>query len=219
MATVVADRLRQMVADGELVAGTRINEGELAARLEVSRTPLREALGRLAADGFVENRPRRGFFVQELTAVLVRELYGVRSVLDPGALEAAGLPSPTLLDRLEGLNRSIGEAGGEVERIIDLDDEWHLSLVSGCGNGILLGLIRQHMQRTRPLERAYLRSRGGVEAMVREHEAILGRLRAGDLAGAVDALRRNMTSGLAPILDWLEEARPSAGDMARAVAS
>lgn len=214
IATLVADRLRQMVADGILPSGARIREGEVAERLEVSRTPLREALCHLAADGFVENRPRRGFFVQELDGPLIRELYSVRAILDPGALELAGVPDPPTLARLEELNEAIGRSG-EVERIIDLDDAWHLALVDGCGNRILLDLIRQHMRRTRPLERAYLRSRGSMERMVEEHGRIAARLWADDLAGAVRALRTNMRSGLEPILTWFEASRPTPLEMAR----
>lgn len=207
-----------MIADGVLPAGTRIVEGELAERLDVSRTPVREALSRLTADGFVESRPRRGFFVQAMDEATVRELYGVRSILDPGALEMAGLPSESTLARLAELNEAIVDSAGDVERVIDLDDEWHLTLVAGCGNGIVLDFIRQFMWRTRPLERAYLRFRGGEERMVEEHDRIMKRLEGGDLSGAVAALRQNMRSGLEPMLDWLESARPTAAEMARRAA-
>lgn len=215
LATEIADTVRQLVADGALASGTRIVEGELAERLGVSRTPLREALRRLEGDGFVENKARRGFFVQEMNEALIRQLYGVRSILDPGALEQAGIPGADVLEELRALNASILDVGGNAERIIDLDDAWHFRLVEGCGNRILLSLIRQHMQRTRPLERAYVRSHGSVERMVAEHDAILERLQAGDLAGAVQALRQNMSSGLDPIVDWFRTARPTAREMAR----
>ena len=215
LAAHIADQLRQSVADGLLVSGERINEVALAEELEVSRTPLREALYLLTADGFVENRPRRGFFVQRLDAAAVRQLYQMRSILDPAALELAGIPGDAALDRLEGLNGAIVEARGDVERTIDLDDAWHMELVGGCPNRLLLELIRQFMARTRPLERAFVRQHHAGETMVGEHAKILRRLRGGDLEAAVAALRGNMESGLEPILRWMEEAKPTAVEMRR----
>lgn len=185
----IAHRTRRLIADGRLSAGQRINESRLAARLDVSRTPLREALSRLAAEGFVTVRPRRGFFVQALGAEELRQLYEIRGILDPAALELAGLPSPVQLERLAGLNGRILEAVGDVDAIISRDDAWHEELLSHCPNRIVLDLIRQYMLRTRPLERAYMAEHSNVEVTVREHERIIAALRRGDLAAGVEALR------------------------------
>ncbi|HET6361410.1 MAG TPA: GntR family transcriptional regulator [Gemmatimonadota bacterium] len=202
LAADVADSLRQRIVSGELPSGQRINEVELAARLEVSRTPLREALSRLAAEGFVANQPRRGYFIQQLGPKEVEDLYQIRSVLDPAALELAGLPTPTRLDRLAEINRAIS-AADDPEQVIDLDDRWHVELLSHCPNQLLLDLIRQYMQRTRPLERVYLLDLYNVEVMTAEHGRILDALRFGALHTAVAALRTNMQTGLGSILLWL----------------
>lgn len=204
-----------MVADGILSPGERINEVNVAKDLEVSRTPLREALYRLSTDGFVENRPRRGFFVQKLDEDTVRQLYQIRAILDPAALESAGIPPGRALDRLDELNREIGGSAGDVERTIDLDDQWHLQLIDGCSNRVLIALIRTFMLRTRPLERAYVRQHPVVRSIVREHDEIIRRLREEDLSAAVAALRRNMESGIQPILRWLEHSRPTPEEMRR----
>lgn len=211
----VADRVRTMVVDGILPAGDRINEVDVARQLDVSRTPLREALYRLTTDGFVENRPRQGFFVARLEPDDARQLYEIRAILDPAALEVAGIPDDRGLGRLEALNEEIEESQGEVERTIDLDDAWHLELVSGCSNRVLLDLIRTFMLRTRPLERAYVRHHPAVGAMVAEHAEIVRRLRTGELDEAVAALRRNMSSGISPILRWLRRSHPDPSDMRR----
>lgn len=215
LATDVADSLRQWIVEGELVAGQRINEVEIAAELEVSRTPLREALSRLTAEGFVESRPRRGFFVRELGAREVEDLYGIRAVLDPAALAATGLPGPERLARLAALNARVRDAVGDPELAIDRDDAWHLELLAECPNRVLLDLIRQFMQRTRPLERAYARDHQNVEAMAAAHDRILEALRAGDLEAAVDRLRENMEIGLDPILRWLEQRRGEPAEAGR----
>lgn len=210
LAEEIARRARQLIADGKLRPGERINESRLAADLDVSRTPLREALSRLAAEGFVAVKPRRGFFVQSLEADAVRELYQVRGVLDPAALELAGLPSPDQLDRLAAINAQILEAAGDVDTIISLDEAWHQELLSHCPNGIVLDLIRQFMLRTRSLERAYMAENANVEVSVHEHEKIMGALRRGDLGGGVDALKVNMTTSTDVLVAWLK--RPSAAN-------
>jgi hypothetical protein len=96
----VADRLREMIVDNRLQAGERINEVHLSARLGVSRTPLREALIRLEAEGALASFPRSGFFVRPLTLAEFEQIYPMRALLDPEALRLAGLPSPKRLERL-----------------------------------------------------------------------------------------------------------------------
>lgn len=202
----VARRIGRLIVEGRLPPGERINEVDLASSLDVSRTPVREALSRLVSEGFVSSRPRQGFFVQELGPREVEHLYGVRAILDPAALRLAGIPDEERLDELERLNRRIAGTPQGPSGIIALDDRWHLELLAGCPNPILLDLIRRFMRRTRPLEHAYLRERASTERMVAEHGAILGALRAGDLPAAVDALRRNMESAVPILVAWLERA-------------
>lgn len=204
LATEVADTLRQRILDATLSAGARINEVELAGELEVSRTPVREALATLTAEGLVENRPRRGFFVREVEAGEIAEVYSIRQILDPAALELAGLPDSARLDRLDSINAKIQDARADAERVIDLDDAWHMELLSGCPSRLLMDLIRQFMHRTRPLERAWLARFSSVDRMVADHERIIEALRSGDLAGGVAALRDNMLTGRETVLTWIE---------------
>ena len=214
----LADAVRQLVMDAELAPGSRINEVELAARLEVSRTPLREALARLSAEGFVSNIPRRGYFVQALRSADIAQLYGVRAVLDPAALALAGIPGAKQLSALDALNARIASAVGDPERIIDLDDAWHLALLAHCPNRVLVDLVRQFMQRTRPLERAYVRAHENVETMMATHAGIVAALRAGALEDGVALLRQNMQNGIGPILRWLEDSRPDPALMRKTAA-
>ena len=195
--------VRAMIVDGRLAAGERINEVRLAAALKVSRTPLREALSRLVAEDAVEAVPRRGYFVKPLSVVELEQLYDVRPILDPEALRLAGLPSAKALERLERINRRIDQES-DPERIIELDDLWHLELLDGCPNRVLVGMIEQIMLRTRRYELALMRERTHVERAAGHHEAIVAALRAGDLETACAKLKANMTHGKAPIIAWLK---------------
>jgi DNA-binding GntR family transcriptional regulator len=200
----VAAAVRELIVDGQLRAGERVNEVHLAARLGVSRTPLREALMRLAAEGALTSRPRCGFCVCPLTLEEFEQIYPIRALLDPEALRLAGLPPPRRLARLEALNRKLREAGG-AEAAIALDDAWHVELLADCPNRVLVGLIEQFIRRTRRYEIALMRERPNVTRTASDHDNVLAALRDGDLRGACAALRRNMESGKAPVVAWLRE--------------
>src|ERR1051326_4332406 len=107
LSDALADELRHRIVDGRLPAGERINEVHLSAALGVSRTPLREALNRLAQEGALINRPRIGYSVRPLTLEEFEQLYDIRPLLDPEALRLTGLPSAERLKRLRALNRKI----------------------------------------------------------------------------------------------------------------
>jgi DNA-binding GntR family transcriptional regulator len=200
----VAAAVRELIVDGRLRPGERVNEVRLAARLGVSRTPLREALTWLVAEGTLASRPRCGFHVRPLTLEEFEQVYPIRALLDPEALRLAGLPPPRQLARLTALNRKLREAH-DPEAVIARDDAWHLELLAGCPNRVLVGLIEQFMARTHRYELALMRERPHVLRAAHAHDAILAALRAGNLRGACAALLRNMESGQAPIVAWLRE--------------
>jgi len=200
----VANAIRNMIVDGELEAGKRINEVHLSRALGVSRTPLREALAQLVSEQTVISVPRIGVFVKSLSVEEFEQVYSIRNVLDPEALRLAGIPPGPQIDRLERLNHRIA-AARTADEIIALDDEWHLLLVQNCPNEVLLDLIRDFMRRTRRYELGLMREQKRAAAATGEHEAIIDALRDGDLGDAMLALRRNLASGVEPILDWLKK--------------
>jgi DNA-binding GntR family transcriptional regulator len=195
-----------MIVDGRLLAGSRINEVQLSRQLAVSRTPLREALMLLVSEGALTLRPRLGFFVKPLTAEEFEQIYPMRALLDPEALRLAGIPTPAALAKLTAINEEIQKAT-RGRQLLVLDDRFHLELVATCTNRVLLGLIEHFIRRTRRYELALMRARAGVGKSADEHEAILAKLRRGDLRGACEALRKNMQSGRGPIVNWLLERR------------
>lgn len=195
-----------MVLRGVLPAGDRVNEVHLARDLSVSRTPLREALTRLSGERLLDVRPRLGFFAPVLTSAEVRDLYPLRAKLDPWALELSGIPSRSVIDALDELNRQIRAAAGEPEQVIELDDAWHLQLLAECPNQALIGLIRQMMWRTRRYEHAYFGARQNVSSAFGEHRKLLAALRRRDLVGACRLLEANMLSAIPDLVRWLDGA-------------
>ena len=194
--------LRQMIVDGRLAPGERLNEVHLAAQLDVSRTPLREALSRLASEGALRSVPRIGWFVCPLSVEEFQQIYPIRALLDPEALRLAGIPPARQLEKLEALNEKI-VAARDVEKAIALDDSWHLELLAGCPNRVLIELIQQFMRRTHRYEIAYLREREHVRETGDSHQSVLRALRGGNLERACAALEKNMQHGIEPIVSWL----------------
>ena len=196
-------KLRHLIVDGQLAAGARINEVHLSRQLAISRTPLREALARLAQEGALRSVARIGYFVRPLTVEEFEQLYDIRPILDPEALRLAGLPSRERMQQLQDLNDAIGRAH-DSDAIINLDDEFHMELIAACPNQVLIDLIRQIMQRTRRYEMALMRESRNVAVATANHKEIMTALRKRDLRAACAALRNNLRTGREPILAWLK---------------
>ena len=212
LAEEVANLVRDMILDGRLPAGGRINEVRLAAEIGVSRTPLREALSRLVNEGSLKDVPRRGFFVRPLTAEEFRQIYPIRAILDPAALRLAGIPPRERIASLRKINHDL-ERCTDRSAAVRIDDAFHLELLVHCPNRVLVDLIRQFMWQTRRYELGLMQRFDGVAAAVAAHEQIIVALETGDLDGACRALEANMTGGMQPILDWLaERERTDGGD-------
>lgn len=203
----VALALREMIFDGRLKAGERINEISLSKKLGISRTPLREALQGLVAEGAIVNIPRRGFFVCELTSEEVRSIYPIRAYLDPEALRLSGIPSVERLKKLEEINEKLLHAE-DAERAIHWDDAWYYELWAECTNSILTGLIEQFMRRTRRYEYASMRESRNIRRSTETKKDIIAALRRGDLSLACTKLRQNLMEGAKPVLAWLAQRKP-----------
>ncbi len=210
----ISDKIRsaidELIFAGGLPADSRINEVHLAEKLGVSRTPLREALHALAAENIVTCVPRRGFFVSPLTEQEFCDIYAIRPIIDPAALALAGLPSEARIAKLESLDKKLNNAAN-TNAAVDLDDAWHLELLSDCPNQVMMDMVRKMIHRTRRYELAYLRDQRNINNAVSEHAAVIDALRDGSMRSACAALRRNLTSGNAPILEWLRNTNLSEG--------
>lgn len=195
MTSHLQHELRGRIVRQELAPGSRINEVHVAEDLGVSRTPLREALTRLEVEALVESRPKLGFYVRPLSKTEVEELYAIRVRLDPWALRLAGIPPADILDELERRNAELARSR-TADDAIDVDDAWHMQLLAGCPNRVLVDLIRQMMARTRRYEHIYFSDRKNRKRAVIEHAKLIALLRRKDLAGACRVLEANMSSSL-----------------------
>ncbi|HEX8807108.1 MAG TPA: GntR family transcriptional regulator, partial [Candidatus Aquilonibacter sp.] len=150
-ADALATRIREDILDGIFAAGDALPQEEIAARYGVSRSPLREALRQLEAEGWIIYHPNRGAFVATLCAQDVRELYQVRRILEGGAVRLA-LPKldDVTLQRLREIDRAMRKAPNYKE-VVALHAEFHLSFYASIGNPRLVEAIRRHHVRVQRL--------------------------------------------------------------------
>ncbi|MGD2130693.1 MAG: GntR family transcriptional regulator [Lysobacterales bacterium] len=198
MADVVAQTLRRMIVDGSLPAGERINEVRIAARLGVSRTPLREALAALAAEGALLQQPRRGFFVRPLSRAELEQIYPIRQLLDPEAMRLTGIPGQARLARLSAGLDEIARAR-EPEEVLDRNEAWFRELYADCPNRELVELIWQYGRRTSRYEILLMRDPANARRSVQTKRRLLAALQEGDLSAACAQVREIMSFGAAPI--------------------
>lgn len=175
--------LREEIVTNRLPAGTVLQETALAAELGVSRGPLREAIGRLAAEGLVVVRPRRGAVVRALSKEEFLEAYQVREALEVMAARlAAARLGPHELSRLEELTAAMSEHAGrdEVDAFFEANAAFHTALVDASGNRRLRELYGQLLGQMNRYRRRSLALRGSLRQSVAEHRAILEALDARD---------------------------------------
>jgi DNA-binding GntR family transcriptional regulator len=199
-----------MIFDGRLPAGERINERDLGTRLEVSRTPIREALLGLEGEGFVESRPARGFAPVPLSARDVNEVYPMVAALEILALRST--PPERLRAHLPELERLADQmaAAATAKRAQALDDRWHARLVKDCDNERLLRTLASLKRVVRRYELAWMADNAHVETSTEQHRAIVEALGRDDVDRAAELLDLNWRYTMAEMLGWLTRRPPSA---------
>jgi DNA-binding GntR family transcriptional regulator len=140
---MVRDSLRRAILDGTLPAGTRLVQADIATRLRVSTTPVREALRDLAMEGLIRLDAHRGAVVHETDLREVREIYLLRKLLEPEAVRlAAEAMTPDVLARLEELQVQM-DAEVDTVRWVNLNREFHRTMVSAAGMPRLAEILHQ----------------------------------------------------------------------------
>ncbi|HMM54751.1 MAG TPA: GntR family transcriptional regulator [Candidatus Desulfobacillus sp.] len=198
----VAERLRQRIFDHELEPGAWIDEQALAGQYGISRTPLREALKVLAAEGLVTLRPRRGCYVTELTERDLDELFPLMALLEGrAAFEATRRAGPADLKRLEALHEKLERhaARGDVSGFFEANQEFHAAVQALSGNRWLRQVIADLRKVLKLTRRDSLRQEGRLKRSLEEHREILAAVRAGDAAAAESLMHAHLLSGRAAL--------------------
>ncbi|KWN16947.1 GntR family transcriptional regulator [Burkholderia territorii] len=183
-ADAVAASLREMIINGELQAGERLVERDLAERFGISRIPMREAIQRLEREGLLDIFRNRGAVVRMLSASDVQEIYDMRALLEGDAIyrSVKRLDDETLA-RAELVHRLLGESNVS-RRQGELNREFHALLYSCCGNERQLKAIAELRSQVERYERLQATLVADTPSFQVEHEAILQACRERNARGA-----------------------------------
>ncbi|GAC1318722.1 MAG: GntR family transcriptional regulator [Chloroflexota bacterium] len=174
--------------------GSPVGEEALAERFGVSRTPVREALRRLAQDGLLE-RSTRGLVVTRLSAQKMREMYPIVAVLEGlAAAEMTRQRDETLLDELMRLNQDMHAACAEEnsDRFIDLNAHFHAIVIDHSGNPSLIAALQRFRAMVHHYRVLSLHIPGRMASAVDEHRCLIEAIQSGNSEAAEAAMRHHI---------------------------
>lgn len=198
--------LRELVTAGRFAPGERLIEGRLCDQLEVSRTPLREALIRLDADGLLVRRDD-GYFLARYDLATLRDLYELRVLLELHGLRRIAENPELHIDHvsLAGLRRTwaslLDAPPAPGPGLLEEDEAFHVTVSAACGNAAVTDQLRAVNARIRPLRIHDYSTEERVHATVTEHLEVLDRVLDGDIVTAIEALRGHVGASLAEVED------------------
>lgn len=209
----VFERLRRLILEGEYAPNERLIEEQFAERLGVSRTPIRQALTMLEAEGLVEIVPNRGAMVCSFSVEDVWEIYDLRAVLEGHAARRAAsrIREPELqrlerlADEMEGLGGRFSDHEEEIRTLVALNNEFHGTIIAASRNKRLERLIRRTVEV--PLVFKAFFWYGPHERMISNHyhRQILNALRDGDADRAEIVMREHVYEGRDFVIKALKE--------------
>jgi DNA-binding GntR family transcriptional regulator len=193
----VAEQLRQRIFRRELEPGSWIDEVKIAQEYGISRTPLREALKVLAAEGLITMKVRRGAYVTEVSETDLSDVYHLLSLLES---DAAGVVAQKATEEqikeLQSLHKELEAAANNRDRFFALNERFHMRLLEIAGNrwrDQMVGDLRKVMKLNR--HNSLLKA-GRVKESMLEHRAIMEALARRDARGAVKRMQEHFRNGL-----------------------
>lgn len=179
-------QLKAMAVSFELKPDQRVNESELAEMLGASRTPIREALNRLVAEGLLTFQPRKGFFCRPLQPKTIFDLYEARLAIEKETVRlACERSTPADAVALRGVLEDVrpGKAQHEVEDLVHSDEAFHLSIARLSGNDELVRILESIQERIRFVRWIDMENRR--QTTFGEHLAIVDAIHERDAARAL----------------------------------
>ncbi|WP_294929819.1 GntR family transcriptional regulator [uncultured Paracoccus sp.] len=190
----IYELVRKEIAAGALRVGDRVTEVDLAKRFGVSRTPVRDAISRLEADGLLTNEPRRGLVVTVLSHQQVVELYFMREILEGATARLAAQGASDIeLSMLEELSNKEMSSLDDIPTLLDINRNFHRLMMLAAHNRYLLRSLSQ-LALTMSLLPSLLDKGDRASAAAAEHRAIVEALLARDREAAEKAARAHIRS-------------------------
>jgi DNA-binding GntR family transcriptional regulator len=206
IAAIVQERIRDAILEGTLPAGSRIDQGQLASDLNVSLVPVREALKKLEAEGFVQIVPRRGAFVTKTSLMDMEDLYFARSVLEgQAAYHAAENLTDEKLALLKALETQMAKALDAHDFALFMRDNrtFHSTIYEAAGSHYLVNMITSLWELAERYRYQYIYLRDRAPIIKAEHRAILAACQKRDKSELRDAIITHMKHTLDGIRSYV----------------
>lgn len=201
--------IRSMAVNFELRPNERINEVQLSRELSLSRSPVREALNRLATEGFLSFVPNRGFFFRSPDIAELVQIYETRAVVEKGAFALACVrATPAQQEPLERFwsEALLEYARRDADRILELDEAFHLQLAGLSANQELVRLLVALNARIRFVRRIQIDRGSRHDGMIGDHDALLAALANRDVVRGQGVLAAHISMSIENATDVLKEA-------------
>ena len=194
----VAELIRQRIYSRELEPGSWIDEMKMAEAFGISRTPLREALKVLAAEGLVTMKVRRGAYVTEVSEKDLRDVYHLLSLLESdAAATVAEQATAAQLEQLQLLHHELEAAVADADQFFRVNEAFHMQLLALCDNRFLSQVVADLRKVMKLNRHQSLFKRGRIEDSLQEHAAIVQALTQRNPAAARQAMHTHFANGLA----------------------
>ena len=193
----VAELIRQRIYNRELEPGCWIDEMKMAESFGISRTPLREALKVLAAEGLVTMKVRRGAYVTEVSEKDLRDVYHLLAVLESdAAAHVAQHASTEALAALKALHDELENAVSDARRFFEINEQFHLRLLQLADNRFLLQTVLDLRKVMKLNRHQSLFKQGRIQDSLREHRSIMMHLMNRNAEHARQAMQSHFENGL-----------------------
>lgn len=205
---VVFNTLREAILKGDLKPGERLMELQLASKLGVSRTPIREAIRMLEQEGLAVTMPRRGAEVAKMTLKDMEDVLEIREALDELAVRLACTRiTEEQLNRLTEVKEEfeMSTRTGNVKKIAEADVSFHDVIYEATGNPKLVSLLNNLREQVYRYRVEYVKNPKNYPVLIREHEAILQGLRDGNTDLAAAAMHEHVVNQAVAVTEVIRE--------------
>ena len=205
---VVFNTLRQAILRGEFKPGERLMEIQLANKLGVSRTPIREAIRMLEQEGLAVTTPRKGAEVAKMTLKDMEDVLEIRDALDELAVRIACQKiSDEQLKQLEDMKELFEKSTqtGNVKKIAEADVTFHDVIYEATGNPKLVTLLNNLREQVYRYRVEYIKDPKNYPTLIAEHEAILESLKNRDVKNAVEAMHVHVANQAEAVKTVIQE--------------
>ncbi|TCK93286.1 GntR family transcriptional regulator [Natranaerovirga hydrolytica] len=205
---VVFNALREAILKGELNPGERLMEKQLAERMGVSRTPIREAIRKLELEGLVVMVPRKGAEVARITQKALKDVLEVRCALEELAVKiacekVAQKEIKALRETMEAFNQAVNK--GDVEKIVEKDVEFHDIIFNSTDNEKLIQILNNLREQIYRYRVEYIKKTDNHQILVKEHEEILNAIESKNVEKAQEVAQQHIINQETTIIKFIKE--------------